>query len=171
MPWREHLITTRRHPLALAAYLLTFCFGILFATDVLSTSAVFDPLAHFWRLLWEWELVTGGGIAFLSLAKRPKHIPGWPDLADLLRFEGIGAIVGGIGMLTYAVVLIKILGAGSYSWTLMTILSIGMIVRGVQAITESVQIERLGNLNAAAQEVVEKAAVLSDKRQFFRDIQ
>lgn len=157
MLWKERYVTTRRHPLAFATYLVTLVFGLLFATGILDTSVVFSELNPIWQILWEWELVSGGAVAAISLFVRPRVFPHWPDLADVLRFEGIGGLVGGLGMGTYAIVLVSILGLASYAWVLMTILALGMIYRGIQAIVESSRVERLGALNDAAQSVLSEA--------------
>lgn len=155
--WRERYVTSRRHPLALAAYAVTMVFGLLFLTGVMDTSVVFAELNPIWQILWEWELFLGGGLAFLSCAIRPRQWPHYPDLADMLRSEGVGALVGGLGMGTYSVVLVTLLGWSSYAWILMALLGLGMIVRAIQAMIESTRVEQLGVLTKVAQDIILEA--------------
>ena len=162
--WRERYVTSRRHPLAWATYLLVSIFGLLFVLDFLTTDAIFDTLNPLWRYLWEYELLVGGAVAFSALVRRPKVYPHWPDLADVLRFEGLGALVSGLGMVTYGVVLLNLLGLHSYSWTLMAVLGAGLIARGVQAIMESGRVEQLGALNEAAKNALAAASAVREHR-------
>jgi len=153
-PWRQRYITTRRHPLAFAAFLVTATLGLMYAVGLLSTSPTFDGVAHIWRLLWRWEMVTGGLGGVLALSLPPRTSPRWPDLADMLRFEGIAALVSGIGLITYGTGIIMAFGVhrGTTTWALLYILGVGMLYRGIQALHESTVTERMAVLAKSLRE-------------------
>jgi len=151
MPWRQRFITSRRHPLALASYLVTLVLGLLFLVHVIDTS--FLPVSQTWKILWRIELVAGGasGLAFSLI--RPRVSPHWPDLADVLRLEGIAALVSTIGFATYIVAIEDVAGPGVHAVTvLLSIMSLGMLGRSVQCFRDSSFVERMAALSTAAEE-------------------
>jgi len=143
-------ITSRRHPLAFAAYSMVLMLGIIFVTRWLDIGAVpiFAHLDRVWIYLWEWELVSGGAVSILALCARPRLSPHWPDLADLLHIEAIGAFVGACGVLTYLLAAIKLLGLSKVgpSGTILALLSLGLLYRAVQGLRDARHVARLGRV-------------------------
>lgn len=149
-PWRQRFITSRRHPLAFASYLVTFILGGLFAVGVLDTDA-FTNLHPFWKIVWEAELVAGGAAGLVMLLVKPRIKPHWPDLADVLRLEAIAAFVGGLGFLTYCVSLSSATHRFSSVDVLLGVMGCGMLVRSAQALYECRYVEQMAELSSAAQ--------------------
>jgi len=141
-PWREKHITTRRHPLAFASYLVTAVMGALFVLGVIDTQA-FENLPGAWTYLWEAELTSGGVAGVFFLLIKPRISPHWPDLADCLRMESIGAFISGLGFLTYCVALTTATHRFSSVDVLLGVMGAGMIVRAAQALRECRYVEHL----------------------------
>ena len=89
-------IVTRRHPLAFALYLTVLIMGVIFVFHWFgthqTTEALFPGIPWWVIFAWKWEMLLGGALAAGSLTASPRSGPGWPDLADLLHLEGIGAL-------------------------------------------------------------------------------
>lgn len=143
-------ITSRRHPLAFAAYAMVLMMGLIFVTEWLDIGAVpiFSHLHRYWIWLWEYELVTGGLVSLVTLTLRPRVSPHWPDLADLLHLEAIGAFVSACGVLTYLLAAISLLGLDRVgpSGTILGVLFVGLVIRSFTALSDARQVERLGRV-------------------------
>lgn len=142
----------RRHPLALALYLVVFLLGLVFITHWYGpnhTEADLFPHVSPWAIFaWKWMMLTGGGVATLSLLLKPRTTGLWPDLADLLHFEGIAAFVAGWGLLIYLVVIVHVTGVSQSgpALALYGVLILGHWWRGAQAIADANRLETLATL-------------------------
>jgi len=145
-------ITSRRHPLALSAYLMVGLMGLIFITGWLDTGgvehALFGHLPRGWVWAWEYELLTGGWLGVVSILTKPRLSPKWPDLADLLHFEAIAAFVAASGVTTYIVAIAHVLGWHKVGPTalLLSVLSGGLLYRSFRALSEARHVERLGRV-------------------------
>lgn len=146
-------IVSRRHPLGFAAYVMTLILGLIFVFHWYGVSRseadLFPGIPWFVIFAWKWEMVTGGGVALAALCMRPRLHPHWPDLADLLHLEGIGALVAAFGLSTYIVALIDLSAKSHNLVNLGPALAVylplvgGRVWRGVQALRESRLLEGL----------------------------
>jgi hypothetical protein len=142
-------IVTRRHPLALAAYAMVFTMGLIFVFSWFGTGQhtedVFPHTSHLVIFLWKWEMVTGGGAALAALIGKPRVEEGWPDLADLLHLEGIGALVAGFGVSTYLVAILHLHGPSQSGPAIVVFgtIVLGCVFRGIQALREGRRLEHL----------------------------
>lgn len=160
-------VMTRRHPLAMALYMVVFLLGIIFVTHFgygQHTEKDLFPGVSEWAI-WGWKvcMVGGGGGAFIVLCLNPRPSPHWPDLADLLHLEGIAAIVAATGLLTYLVAIIDVMGwhQSGPALVLYGVIILGHAARATQAIKDSVRLERLAN---RAQVVIDQEEEDEDAR-------
>lgn len=145
MPWRMRYLTTRDHPLAFAAYAATFLLGLTLLTgwvDTISLRGVEQAVT----ILWRAQLLTGGLVGLWAVAMSPKLTPGWPDLGDLLRLEGIAAAQAACGFAIYTTSLIQVQGRVTVPALTLGVMAVGMAARCIQAYAESRQAERLALL-------------------------
>lgn len=145
-------VVMRRHPLAMALYLVVFLLGMIFLTHFgygQHTEADLFPHTNPW-VIWAWKvmMVTGGGGAFATLMASPRPSPHWPDIADLLHLEGIASIVGGFGLLIYLVAVTHITGwhQSGPAIAVYGVIILGHAIRGGQAIHDALRLERLAQI-------------------------
>ena len=142
-------VTSRRHPLAFAVYLLVLVMGLIFVFHWFGVHAaqhaLFPHVPGWVILMWKWEMVSGGFGASGALLTRPRLSPHWPDIADLLHIEAIGALVCAFGLTTYATAITNLVGfqKAAPSLSLYTLLIGGLVFRGIQAFAEARRLERL----------------------------
>ena len=141
-------VTTRRHPIAWAAYAAAVVTGASYLAGV--PIHVLDGTNGWERLFWSSQILVGGLLALITLVVQPRLHPHWPDLADLIRIEGFGSLLCGIGYICYilSVILnghttqtpwVQIVGAGSLTTG---VLATGRIWRGIQALREARKLDR-----------------------------
>lgn len=142
-------IVTRRHPIAIASYLFTLMFGLVFVFGLLDSSrAVIDlfPGISEWLIrLWEAELTLGSLACVAAMVLPVRQFPQWPDLADLLHVEAIGAFVSGLGLATYLVAMTELHGWPDVTPDLSVFgtLAVGRFWRSAQAFKEHTRLEKL----------------------------
>lgn len=152
-------VTSRRHPLAFAAYFLVLVLGLVFVFQLFGTNqtekALFPDISPWLIRLWEWEMVLGAIASLTGLLGKPRVSSGWPDLADLLHVEGIGALLQGFGMTTYLAAAMSVYVEMHHPLRdsipgLLIYLGIitGLFVRGIQALRDARRMEKLGLLLA-----------------------
>lgn len=142
-------VVTRRHPLAVASYTFTLILGLIFLVHWYGTRVDERVLFHgipVW-VIWSWklELFLGSAAALVGVLARPRMSPHWPDIADLLHLEAIGAALSGFGLLTYAVAIVDLVGlhAASPDLAVFAPLIAGRFFRSVQALREGRSLESL----------------------------
>jgi predicted MFS family arabinose efflux permease len=144
MPWRARYITSRRHPLAVAVYVLLLVMGVLFLTGAFDSRALTDVIGAGWQDAWQWLLVVGGtgGVAGVL----------WPErrLDDALAIEMAGATASFFGLTVYAVAVVLAAGWGNAAWLLFGVLAAGCAVRAEQTRRE------MGRLDELAASVAER---------------
>lgn len=169
MPWRMRYLTTRAHPLAIASYCCTFLLGFCLTFGLFGTRALsgVDPLFDWtWRL----ELLTGGLAGMVLCSIRPRISPGWPDLADLLRLEAIGAFVGGSGFVIYAYSITELAHEPTLPATVLGAMGLGMVTRSIQAFIEGRRAQHLAAVYDQAQEALKTLEHTAQKvSQEFKD--
>jgi len=142
-------IVTRRHPLAFALYLTVLIMGVIFVFHWFgthqTTEALFPGIPWWVIFAWKWEMLLGGALAAGSLTASPRSGPGWPDLADLLHLEGIGALTCAFGLATYAAAVESLVGfdKAAPAISLYIVLVLGLVTRGIQAFREARRLERM----------------------------
>lgn len=137
MPWRARYITSRRHPLALAVYLMLLLMGALFIGGVFDSRILTDVIGIGWQDAWQWLLVLGGGTGLIGVL--------WPEkrLDDALAIEMAGATASTCGLLVYTVSIIVAIGWGNAVWLLLGVLALGCAARGEQARREMCRLDAL----------------------------
>lgn len=134
-------LTTRRHPLAFASYMVAAVLGGTLLLGLAETVVV-HGMTLFTRWVWEIMLSVGGVGGVMTLLMRPRMAHGWPDLVDLLHLEAIMAFACSIGFLTYW---LSLLEYGDYhlltspGGLALATLAFGMAWRSVQALREAIR--------------------------------
>lgn len=151
-------VISRRHPLAFAMYAVVFLLGAVFVfhwyAHGVHESALFPGVSPWAIFAWKWMMVSGGGGGLLCLITKPRPAPHWPDITDLLHFEGIAAIVGAFGLSIYLVVVVHLLGLhdSGPSIVLFGTIVAGHLVRAGQAIHDATRLQRLAQIADDAKE-------------------
>jgi hypothetical protein len=142
-------VVTRRHPLAIASYFFTLVLGFVFLIHWYGTKVdehlLFHGTPEFVIWSWKLELFIGSAAALFGVLMRPRITPHWPDIADLLHTEAIGAAFSGFGLTTYLVVILHLTGfehAGP-SAVIFVPLIVGRFWRATQALIEARALEAL----------------------------
>jgi hypothetical protein len=127
-------ITTRRHPLAIAVYLLVATLGLLFIVRGVHSNALFATISPFWVYVWEWSMLIGGVIATAGVL--------WPRRLDRgLFLESSGAAISMFGMITYTSAVVYIAGWRSPGWVLLGFLAVGLGLRAIGAARDLGKVE------------------------------
>lgn len=151
-------VVTRRHPLAMAMYAMVGFLGLVFIFHWYghhTEQELFPGVASWVIFAWKWMMVVGGVGGVASLLCKPRVTPHWPDLSDLLHIEGIMAIVGAFGLLTYLLAIVHVAGLSQSgpAIAVYTVLISGHVWRGVQAIKDAGRLELLSEV---AQKIIER---------------
>jgi hypothetical protein len=126
-------ITTRRHPLAIATYLLVALIGLLFIVQGVKSAALLRTISPFWVFVWEWSMCVGGFVAIIGAF--------WRRLDRGLFLESSGAAVSMFGMLTYTSVIVYVAGWRNPVWVLLSCLAGGLGVRAITAARDLGKVE------------------------------
>jgi hypothetical protein len=126
-------ITSRRHPLALADYLLVLALGLLFTTNGIHSVVIRQAIAPVFVFTWEWTMVLGGITATLGAVWRP--------LDHGLFAEAFGAAACAFGLATYTGAIIYVGGVTSPTWILTGSLVVGCSARSIQAYIDLQKVE------------------------------
>jgi hypothetical protein len=130
-------IATRRHPLALATYLLVALLGLLFITQGVKSAALLKAVAPFWIFVWEWSMLVGGAVALAGAL--------WPKRLNRgLFLESTGGAISMFGMLTYTAVIIDVAGWHTPGWVLFGCLDVGLALRAIGAARDLGKVETAG---------------------------
>lgn len=134
-------VTSRRHPLALASYLIAFAFGALFITGGIRSIVIRQTISPLFVIAWEWSMLLGGLAAILGVLWRP--------LDHGLFTEAVGALACAFGLATYTGAVIYIAGVRTPTWILTGFLVIGCAVRAAQAYRDLQRVEAASRKPAA----------------------
>jgi hypothetical protein len=127
MPWRAPYLRYRRHPIAIATYLVVALLGFLLLTNVAKSSSSVDAITPwFIRLSWQCEMAAGGLTAAVASFMPARF------LAGSLRAESAGAFLCACGLVTYSIAVQSIVGWASPGWVLFFTLAGGCLWRAVQ---------------------------------------
>jgi hypothetical protein len=137
MPWRNKYIVNRRHPLAVAAYLMTGVVGALFVFGVVDSAVISQQLDAIWQVMWEWLMFLGGlgGLAGVF----------WPRdrLDDALTLEMTGSAMSACGWFTYMIAVSVAVGWSAPAWLVFGVLGLGLVVRSIQTFFDRRKVERI----------------------------
>lgn len=127
-------IASRRHPLALASYLVVLTLGVLFITGGIHSTVIKPVISPLFVVTWEWSMMLGGAAALLGALWRP--------LDHGLFAEAYGALACAFGLATYTGAIISIAGISSPTWVLTGCLMLGCVLRAAQAYRDLQKVER-----------------------------
>lgn len=152
-------VTSRRHPLAFSVYLLVLVLGAVFVFHLFGShqtqNTLFPGIEPWVISMWKWMMCGGAALSLFGLLCKERTTPGWPDIADLLHLEAIGAVLQGFGMLVYTTAAVfvyhhmhKPLTDAIPGLVIYGAIIAGLVWRGVQAIQDARRLERLATMLA-----------------------
>lgn len=130
-------------------YAMVLVLGLIFVFQLFGAhktqAAIFPHIPGWVIFLWKWEMTLGATLSLFGLACPARAKGHWPDLADLLHMEGIGAFVSAFGLATYATATISLTGLhNAYPGLIIYgVLVAGHIWRGVQSLREARRLEMI----------------------------